>query len=200
MGWNDRYLDDDFPWDLGRPAPLVQSTAMRALGAARPEAPLRIIVPGCGRGWDVEALAAAGHQVVGLDIAPAALALARDRVAGEPFADRIDWLVGDVLVEPGAAPDGGDGFDGWAEHTCFCALDPSLWPRYVEAAWRRLKPGGVLFGAFLHFEGGGPPFGTHPAEIRALFEPRFEIEALEPGGTFSQRQVPQLAAIFRRRP
>lgn len=197
MGWNERYLADDFPWDLGRPAAVVQSLAARALGRA--EGPKRIIVPGCGRAWDVEALADRGHAVVGLDVAPAALDPARRRIAARDLPGAVELVVGDVLVEPGRAPDGGDGFDGWVEHTCFCALDPAVWPRYVEAAYRRLVPGGALFGAFLHFEGGGPPHGTNPDELRRLFEPRFEIEMLAPAGTFGPAGVPQLGAIFRRR-
>lgn len=194
MGWNQRYVDQDFPWDLGAPSPVVQGLADRALAGAG-----RVVVPGCGRGWDVEALAAKGHHVVGLDIAPAALDLARERIAERSLPGTVELIEGDVLLGEGTEPDGGDGFDGWAEHTCFCALDPEQWPAYVEAAWRRLKPGGSLFGAFLHFEGGGPPFGTHPAELRRLFGPRFEIELLEERGVFSKRSVPQLGAIFRRR-
>lgn len=198
MAWNDRYRDGDFPWDLGGPAPVVQSLAARALGAEKAGA-RRLFVPGCGRAWDVEALAERGHAVVGLDIAPAALDLARARIAARDLPGDVELIVGDVLVAPDAEPDGGDGFDAWVEHTCFCALDPSLWPAYVDAAWRRLRPDGVLFGAFLHFEGGGPPHGTHPAELRALFGPRFTIEQLAPAGTFGPKGVPQLEAIFRRR-
>lgn len=197
MGWNERYLNDDFPWDLGGPAPVVHGLAARALGPDH--GPKRIFVPGCGRAWDVEALAARGHAVVGLDIAPAALERAQQRIAARDLPGDVELVVGDVLVGPGAEPDGGAGFDGWVEHTCFCALDPAHWPRYVDAAWRRLTPGGVLFGAFLHFEGGGPPHGTNPAQLRALFEPRFDVEMLEPAGLFGPRGVPQLGAIFRRR-
>ncbi len=36
--------------------------------------------------------------------------------------------------------------------------------------------------------------------VERLFAPRFELEVFEPGGPFSRRGVPQLAAIFRRRP
>ena len=200
MAWNDRYVARDFPWDLGGPAPVVQALAARAFGAGTADrSARRILVPGCGRAWDVEALAARGHTVVGLDISPAALELARARIAGRDLPGAVEWVVGDVLVEPGVPPAGGQGFDGWVEHTCFCALDPSLWPRYVEAAWRRLKPGGVLFGAFLDFEGGGPPYGTDAAELRDLFGDRFDIEMLEPAGMFGPRGVPQLGAIFRRK-
>lgn len=197
MSWNDRYLAGEFPWDLGRPNPLVLEMAEAAL-CDPPTGPSRVFVPGCGRGWEVEALAAHGHRVVGLDIAPAALALAQTRIDADALPGSVELVVGDVLVGDGP-PDGGEGFDGWAEHTCFCALDPVKWPAYVEAAWRRLRPGGALFGAFLHFEGGGPPFGTNPTQVRALFEPRFEIERLEPAADFERAGVPQLAAIFRRR-
>lgn len=193
MSWNDRYLDGQTPWDIGRPNPVV----MRGAAALAPAS--RVVVPGCGRGWEVEALAAAGHRVCALDIAPAALDALGARLIARGLADRVDRQVADIL-DPPAELHGA--FDGWAEHTCFCALDPVHLPAYVESAARLLRPGGQLFGAFLHFDGpGGPPFGTDPATVRALFAPRFEIEHLAPAPEpFEAAGVPQLEARFRRRP
>jgi hypothetical protein len=91
-------------------------------------------------------------------------------------------------------------FDAVVEHTCFCALHPSQWPDYVVTVAELLRPGGTLFGAFLHFDGGGPPFGTTPAELRAMFGARFtvvELTAVEP---FAPKGCPQLSTILRRRP
>lgn len=191
MSWNDRYLSADTPWDIGHASPVV----LRAAEALPP--PARLFVPGCGRGWEVEALAARGHRVTGLDLAPAALELLRARLA-PAISARVELIAGDVL-DPPAALDGA--FDGWVEHTCFCALDPELLPRYVAAAARLLRPGGLLVGAFLHFDRpGGPPYGTDPAALRALFEAAFAIEHLAPAPEpFPAAGVPQLEARFRRR-
>jgi SAM-dependent methyltransferase len=199
MSWNEHYRTHHTPWDLGHASPVV----MRAAEVITP--PARLFVPGCGRGWEVEALAARGHAVTGLDLAPAAIELLRARLAessaGQPAAQpsgTVDLRVGDLLDLP---PELDGAFDGWVEHTCFCALDPALLPRYVAAAARLLRPGGHFVGAFLHFDRpGGPPYGTHAAAVRALFEPAFDIDHLAPAPEpFPPAGVPQLEARFRRR-
>lgn len=195
MSWNDHYLTGETPWDIGRANPVV----LRGAEALDPGA--RIVVPGCGRGWEVEALAVRGHRICALDVAPAALdALgARLDARGDSIGARVDRRVADVLDPPAELV---GAFDGWAEHTCFCALEPTLWPAYVASAARLLRPGGLLFGAFLHFDRAkGPPHGTNPDEVRALFEKAFEIEHLASAPeTFEAAGVPQLEARFRRRP
>ena len=114
-GWDARYQTGDTPWDLGGPSAVVMEAARDALPSEA-----RVLVPGCGRGWHVEALADLGHTVTGLDLSPTAVALARARVGRRPGAN---FVVGDLLAPP---PDWRGRFDAVVEHTCFCALDPSL--------------------------------------------------------------------------
>ena len=48
----------------------------------------------------------------------------------------------------------------------------------MEAAWRALRPGGVLLGLFFRFDppdDAGPPFVVEEAALRARFADRFEI-------------------------
>lgn len=52
----------------------------------------RIVDLGCGTGVLTRQLAASGRQVVGIDPAPAMLAVARQR----PGADQVQWVEGDV--------------------------------------------------------------------------------------------------------
>ena len=190
--WDARYRDANTPWDLGGDAALVQRLAVEHLDSG-----VDILVPGCGRAHDVEALAAEGHRVIGLDIAPTAVRLASERLA-EREVTRASVRLGNFL-KPADVPAGH--FDVLIEHTCYCALKPSHWPDYVKAAARALKPGGLLLGAFLCFEGGGPPFGTSLKALRAQFQPAFDIVRLEMAPErFVPKDVPQMEAVFRRRP
>lgn len=189
MSWNDHYVEGNTPWDLGAPSPLVAAAAKLA---APP--PARVLVPGFGWGWDVEALADLGYDVVGLEVAPAAVAGAAERIGDRPD---VELVVGDLFSPPDAWL---GSFDLVVEHTCYCAFERALLPDYVDITARLLKPGGAVAGAFLHFEGDGPPFGTDPDELRRLFGARFDVERLEPWPEpFAKLDVPQLLGIFRPR-
>jgi SAM-dependent methyltransferase len=189
--WDARYRDASTPWDLGGHAALIQRLAAQHLAEKSD-----ILVPGCGLAHDVESLAKRGHRVVGLDIAPTAVAQATSRLEARGVESGTVRL-GDFL-SPDAAPEAA--FDALIEHTCYCALAPSRWPHYVAAAARALKPGGLLLGAFLSFDGGGPPFGTSLEALRSQFEPAFEILHLQMAPErFEPKDVPQMEAVFQRR-
>ena len=165
--WEAQYEKGETPWDKGAPSPgLLDFLAAEPLRG-------RVLVPGCGAGHDVRALAKAADEVVGIDIASAAVRLAQSypRVAGERY-ERAD------LFHLPAAMRGA--FDWVWEHTCFCAIDPAQRADYVSAVARALKAGGSLLAIFYLDPGNsspdeGPPFEVSVAELDRLFLPRFEL-------------------------
>ena len=164
--WEAHYQRGETPWDKGAPSPgLVDWLAGNRVGG-------RVLVPGCGMGHDVRALSAQGADVVGLDLAPSAVAAAR--AFAPAGAERYEE--GDLFALP--AKHAGS-FDWVWEHTCFCAIDPARRADYVEAVARVLKPGGHLLAVFYLDPGSkradeGPPFGVSLAELDAHFGARFE--------------------------
>ena len=165
--WESKYQAGDTPWDKGGPSPgLLDFLAEQPVRG-------RVLVPGCGLGHDVRALAAGAEEVVGLDIAPSAVEGARGfpRVGGERYeqADLFD------LPPPLRGH-----FDWVWEHTCFCAIDPSQRAAYVEAVTGALRPGGHLLAVFYLDPGNdspeeGPPFEVSIQELDRLFLPRFTL-------------------------
>jgi SAM-dependent methyltransferase len=162
--WDERYRAGFTPWDAqGVPAALV-----RYVDKERPGR--RVLVPGCGSGYEAGFLDARGFDVLAIDIAPEALARAR-QVLGDAVADRVlrqaDLLTLDVEVD-------------WIyERALLCALPYRLWADYVHAAHRLLAPRGVLAGFFFVHQAAdeprrGPPFAAHEVELDGLFAPRFE--------------------------
>jgi SAM-dependent methyltransferase len=145
--------------------------------------PHRVLVPGCGSGWDVRHFAEAGWDVTGLDFSAEAIAAARANVG--PYADRL--LLGDFFAFAFDAP-----FEVIYERTFLCALPRRLWSDYAERVAALLVPGGVLAGYF-HFsdEPRGPPFGTTPAALHALLDPHFALE--------EDREVDDSIPLFRAR-
>ncbi len=172
--WNSCYRAGETPWDKGAPAPPLLEWLETRGHCLKGE----VLVPGCGLGHDVRALAA-GHAtaVCGLDLSPAALEQARRR----PPAGNETYQEADLFALP---PEFCGRFDWVFEHTCFCAIDPVRRPEYVRAVARALRPGGGLLAIFYLNPwkdgeptppGGGPPFGVTVQELDALFAGHFEL-------------------------
>lgn len=165
--WEDHYLRGDTPWEKGAPSPPL----MDFLAAESVQG--RVLVPGCGLGHDVRALAAQGAEVIGLDIAPGAVEAAR----AFPSAGDERYELADLFALP---PHLRGSFDWVFEHTCFCAIDPAQRPAYVEAVAGALRPGGKVLAVFYLDPGqsspeAGPPFEVSLAELDRLFSPRFRL-------------------------
>jgi methyl halide transferase len=165
--WESKYQASDTPWDKGAPSPgLLDFLAEHPVSG-------RVLVPGCGLGHDVRALAAGGAEVLGIDIAPSAVEAARKF----PHVGRESYEHADLFALP---PSMRAGFDLAWEHTCFCAIDPAMRPAYVEAVADALAPGGHLLAVFYLDPGNdhpeeGPPFEVSIAELDRLFLPRFTL-------------------------
>ncbi len=135
--WNHHYRTGDTPWDKGAPAPPL----LEWLDAPGHRFDGEVLVPGCGFGHDVRAIAVTGHaaQVCGLDISPAAL----DQAMRWPSAGNGAYIEGDLFNLP---PDFRTHFDWVFEHTCFCAstlpgarITCRQWRKHsarVEGSWR----------------------------------------------------------------
>jgi methyl halide transferase len=198
MDWEQRYRMGDTPWEKGAPAPpLLEWIAHRG--------PLdgEILVPGCGSGYDVRAIAAASPtaQVVGIDIAPSALVQARrfSPAGRETYQLANIFDLPEVLINRFA----------WAfEHTCFCVIDPQQRPEYVQAILSVLLPKGFLLAIFYLNpwdpgeapEEGGPPFGVTREELDKLFAAQFDlVEELCPSSAYPGREGREVVRLLRKR-
>lgn len=167
--WNQDYLEGHTPWDKGSPSPAL----LEVIASGELPAGSEVLVPGCGYGHDVSALADSGCTVTGLDVSESA-------VAGAKLANAIEgasYRVGDFF-DPQLASK--KRYDVIWEHTCFCAITPDERDDYVEAAYRLLQPRGLLIGVFFAFaeepDVDGPPFKTNIENIHSHFGKRFALE------------------------
>ena len=133
--WNKAYAEGNTPWDKGYASPPLRAF----LKTHRLEG--RVIVPGCGSGYDVRLLAEQGASVLGLDIAPLALEKARSL----PSVGNEDYVLADFLNLPSEYH---RQFDAVVEHTCLCALDPVDRCSYVQSVLKLLKSGGKYLAIF----------------------------------------------------
>jgi SAM-dependent methyltransferase len=199
MDWEQRYQSGDTPWEKGAAAPpLLEWLGSR--GAMQGD----VLVPGCGLGHDVRAIAAASPaaHVVGLDIAASALDQARRfSVAGQET-----YQCADLFNLPAELT---SRFQWVFEHTCFCAIELRQRGDYVRAITRALRPAGFLLGIFYLDpwdpgeapEGGGPPFAVTLEELGRLFGAHFElVEEFKPDASYPGREGREIVRLLRKRP
>ena len=123
-----------------------------------------LLVPGCGLGHDVRALSTLENQVIGLDIA-----LGRHREGADVSKNRQRGIYRGGLIQ--SLRTSVPRFDWTFEHTCFCAIEPSMRRTYAAAVTRALKPGGRLFAIFYLNPAVDrqPPYGVTEFELDQLF-------------------------------
>jgi SAM-dependent methyltransferase len=194
--WEQRFAAGNTPWDRGEANP--QLGAWLAAGALKP---CRILVPGCGSGYEVAALAAVGFEVTALDYAP--VAIERTRKLLDARSLKAMLVEADALAWQPQRP-----LDAIYEQTCLCALYPDPWRDYADQLHRWLAPGGRLFALFVQFprpgaaEGAieGPPYHCDINAMRSLFpDSRWAWPKPPYPRTSHPRGLAELAVVLGRR-
>ncbi|HHB52846.1 MAG TPA: SAM-dependent methyltransferase, partial [Saprospiraceae bacterium] len=165
--WNNRYCEQNIPWDIGGVAPALQRK-FNLLGDKNKH----ILIPGAGSAHEAIHLHQAGFQnVLVCDWAVDAFNHLKKQCPDFPSQNLIvnDFFDLDLKV------------DVIVEQTFFYAIDPSQRTAYVKKAAELLNEDGVLFGLLFasEFERQGPPFGGTKEVYEAHFSPHFEIQKLE---------------------
>ncbi len=189
QAWEEKYQASGDLWNLGYAAPPFVSL----LASANAPKPGKLAVMGCGKGHDALLFAESGFEVVGFDFAPSAIAeataTAKARDIEAQFLQRDIFTLNEEFA---------DSFDYILEHTCFCAINPSLRSQYVEVVKSLLRPNGKLIALFYtHNRPGGPPFGVKPQSVLDYFTPDFEPIVFEIAkDSIARRQGDERLAIF----
>ena len=161
--WSHRYESGATPWDFGgAPADLKTYLKRHPKGG-------RVLIPGCGSGYEAKAFADAGYEVTAMDFSPAAVERAR-KVVGPALAKNI--LLGDFFHYQFAARD----FDVIYERTFICSFHPDRREAYRDQIASLLKYRGSLLGYFYYQTpviADGPPFGFAWGTADELFSRYF---------------------------
>lgn len=196
--WAELYRTGDTGWDQGGPSPGLVDFLNKDLGPGRavPFRSGRALVPGCGRGHDARALAAAGFTVIGLDVVKEAVEEAA-RMAGVEGLKTIRFAQADFLDLPNRLR---GPFDLIFENTFFCAIDPDHRDQYVEAAANLLTPGGFLLGVFYNIQPEtGPPFGATREELLDRFGQHFTPILDRVPRSIPRREGKEILMLWQRR-
>jgi SAM-dependent methyltransferase len=160
--WDIRFAAGKTPWDFrGIPAALdLFLKTCPTIG--------KVLIPGCGRGYEVQAFHQSGWKVTAIDFSPVAVDQERTQLGKlARFVIFGDFFKYDL---------GKRRFDLVYERTFLCALPPRLWQPYVDRMVQLLRPGGRLVGFFLYGEATEPPpYPLSEARARDLFETNFSL-------------------------
>jgi SAM-dependent methyltransferase len=164
--WDERFAAGFMPWDQGRvPAALLTFVGRTGHTGGR------VLIPGCGSGYEAGWLDAQGLVVTAIDYSPAALERART-VLAPAIAARV-LRCADFFTFSAPA------FDWIYERAFLAALPPARWPAWAARLPSLLVSGGEVAGLFyvadeLPASRRGPPFVTTRAELDLLLSDAFE--------------------------
>lgn len=159
--WDTRYRDGVTPWDAGGVPPEL------AEWAARQGRRGRVLVPGCGSGYEALELHELGYQVSAIDFSPAAVQ------AAQAVLGPLSGLVREAdFFGLEDAP-----FDALYERAFLCALPRRTWEAWAAQCARMVRPDGLMFGFFFFDDNAkGPPFGLPEGALAGLLQGSFERE------------------------
>ena len=153
----------------------------------------KVAVLGCGSGQDAMLFSRSGFDVVGFDFAPSAI----KRASANAKARKLNgqFLLRNIFE---LETEFFNSFDYVLEHTCFCAIEATLRPQYVQVVKNLLRPNGQLIALFYtNCQSDGPPFGIKPDAILDLFTPHFDILLLKPAkDSIARRKGKEHLGIF----
>ncbi len=170
--WDLRYEAAFTPWSQVQ----IPQCWQRFLNQRNDAASTRILVPGCGEGFEVADLVRRGYNTTAIDFSQAAINAAK-LVLGEIVEapncslKQADFFDAAMCAEP---------FDLVYERAFLCALPPKLWPNYAAQMAKIIKPNGLLVGFFCYDPTPkGPPFGLETNALDGLFAGHFQRISVE---------------------
>lgn len=206
--WLKRWQEGATGFHLNRVTPLL-AKYWPALGIA---AGARVLVPLCGKSLDMTWLAAQGHAVLGIELAPLAVeqffeeqnlrAAEHDSPLGRHYvAGQIEIICGDIFNLDAATL---GSCAGVYDRGALVALPPEMRQRYVQHVYGALAPdyrGMLLTLEYDQAVMEGPPFSVPEPEIHALFgahtqaSPLNRMDILDKEPKFAERGLKTLESV-----
>jgi thiopurine S-methyltransferase len=165
--WQSRYEQAQTGWNIGD-----VSTPIKAYLDQLTDKNIKILIPGCGFGYEAIYAHKLGFKnVFVVDFVKEALEQLKIKCPTFPL-EHI--LHADFFEIEGQ-------YDLVIEQTLFCAINPNQRENYAKQINRILKKGGKLVGLLFNREfESGPPFGGNVEEYQNTFSPYFEKIEISP--------------------
>lgn len=186
--WQDKYNNEETPWDLGYVSPTLSAYFQNLYNKKQ-----KILIAGAGNSYEAQWLWEQGFKNIWIvDIVKEPLDNLKLRCPTLPENQLLHMDFFDLE----------DTFDLIIEQTFFCALNPNLRADYCHKMSQLLQCNGKLTGLLFDFPltKEGPPFGGSSVEYQNLFKPFFKLNILETSyNSIKPRQGKELFFEFIRR-
>ena len=165
--WESKYLNDECNWDAGEITPPLEEYFNQIENKD-----IKILIPGCGNGYEAEYLYQSGFpNVYLLDWSESAL---------DNFKERVPEFPDDNLIlEDFFGHE--DKYDLIIEQTFFCSIPREDRSDYAKKVYHLLKDGGKFAGLLFNheFDSKEPPYGGNKKEYFSYFSPLFNIKTFQ---------------------
>ena len=184
--WQARWREGRIGFHQDRPTPLLE----QHWDAVAAPAGSRVLVPLCGKSLDMDWLAARGHEVLGVELAEAAVVQFFEERGLAPIvstsANGTHYRAGAVEIVCGDAFALDDallaGCAAVYDRAALIALPPGMRRHYADTVHARLPAGcrGLLVTLeYPQAQKAGPPFSVDGDEVRVLLADRWVLALLE---------------------
>jgi len=173
--WEEMYNTNRVNWDTKNPHPVFADL----LDNSDFLTPGKMLITGCGKGFDAVMAAGKGFKVTAIDFSATAIGFAK-QLAEENKAD-IHFLNEDIFLLDQKY---NESFDYIYEYTTYCAINPERRNEFAVKISSLLKKGGRLISILFPVDEreGGPPFSVDVKEFYKNFSEYLQLE-------FSSRQI-----------
>ena len=174
--WNQRYVDENAPWDSG-----VPSDQLQRILVDHDIAPSRMLEIGCGTGTNAIYLAELGFDVTAVDVAPLAIQQAIEKAKAADVT--VDFRVVDLVAADTASRlTGGEPFSFIFDRGVYHCLRRENLNEFLTTIGQLAAPGATysLLAGNANDpdrEEGGPP-QVHAHELAGELQPLFDLVEL----------------------
>ncbi len=160
--WDEKYINNESHWDMSTHTPVFEEI----LDSGEFMKPGKILIAGCGKGYDAILAAKKGYDVYAVDFSVEAIKLAGELASKENV--KVNFIHEDIFKLDSVY----EGFFDYVyDYVTYCAVLPERRKKYAEITSRFLKQDGKLIALLFPVEdrGGGPPYAVDVKEFYELF-------------------------------
>lgn len=190
--WDNLYKINSVGWDLKTPTPafidLLESDYFKERK--------KLLITGCGYGYDAVAAAKNNFDVTAVDFSETAIQFAESLARKENV--KVNFLVKDFfLLDENHL----QSYEIIFDYVTFCAIDAARREEYANKIFQLLKPKGIFAIILFPIEKriGGPPFAIDVDEATKLFSAKLElILSTDKINSIKPRKGRELLQIYRK--